>query len=228
MNQKYRHEYKYIISDTDAVILKERLKKLMTLDTHTGGKESYNIRSLYYDNYIDGCYYDNENGNDPKEKFRIRIYNGKTSRISLECKRKERGKTNKEACLISEEQCKFLMGESKQYTISELPTLARKLALLKSQQLMKPVVIVEYDRIPFVYATGNVRVTIDQSLRTSSDVAKFLTGGYSKRPIIQSGFSILEVKWDELIPDWLFQVCQLDSLVHTACSKYYYCRQYHM
>ena len=101
---KYRHEYKYPISDLEASILKQRLKGIMSLDSHVNLGGGYTISSLYFDDYQNSCYYENENGTDPREKFRIRTYNNNLDRISLECKRKERGKTLKTSCLISKKQ----------------------------------------------------------------------------------------------------------------------------
>lgn len=49
--------------------------------------------------------YDNINGNNPREKFRIRIYNADLSYIRLELKRKENGKTKKSSCRIDERLC---------------------------------------------------------------------------------------------------------------------------
>lgn len=93
---------------------------------------------------------------------------------------------------------------------------------------MHPVVIVGYERIPFIYKMGNVRVTLDMSLYSSSDVKQFLQGNFTQRPVMQTGLHLLEVKWDEYIPDVIFHACQLDNLIQTAYSKYFLCRQYHM
>ena len=93
---KYRHEYKYPISDIEAAVLKQRLKNIMSLDPHVESDGMYTIKSLYFDDYYNSCYYANENGTDPREKYRIRIYNNNFERINLECKRKERGKTLKQ------------------------------------------------------------------------------------------------------------------------------------
>ena len=67
----------------------------MQIDPHTNKERKYNIRSLYFDDYYNSCFYENENGTDPREKLRIRIYNCSSERITLECKRKEHGKTLK-------------------------------------------------------------------------------------------------------------------------------------
>lgn len=87
----WRHEYKYIISDAQLVLLRNRISGLMQPDSNIQSNGSYHIRSLYFDNIYSDCMLDNENGNDPREKFRIRIYNNSPASIKLELKQKENG-----------------------------------------------------------------------------------------------------------------------------------------
>ena len=224
---KYRHEYKYLISDVQMEILKNRISGIMSKDMHTQNGQ-YNIRSLYFDDYYNRCYYENENGTDPREKFRIRIYNHSAERIALECKRKERGKTLKTACVITKENCNILMMGMYINDIEALPTVQKKLMLDMMVLGMKPKVIVEYDRIPYVYKNGNVRVTFDTNVSSSSDISNFLNGSIKKRPIMPSGMQLMEVKFDEYLPDFIYQALQIENLQQTAYSKYYLCRKYTM
>ena len=105
---KFRHEFKYLISAAQLPLLKARVAPLLKPDPHAGEDGTYTIRSLYFDDYHDRCYYENENGTDPREKFRIRIYNHSSAKISLECKRKDHGKTLKTACPLTEAQTRLL------------------------------------------------------------------------------------------------------------------------
>ena len=89
---EYRHEYKYVCTLSDLAYVKNSLNSLMKLDTHAGESGEYTVRSLYFDDYQDSCYYDNLYGHEPREKFRIRIYNTDSTRINLELKKKQRGK----------------------------------------------------------------------------------------------------------------------------------------
>ncbi len=223
----YRNELKYIISDIEEAILTNRLSSLMKKDSHTNGEGFYTIKSLYFDNYDNEMLYDNENGVDPRGKYRIRCYNNDFNHLFLECKHKERGKVYKESCRISQEQCNgFIEGKNNEIVTSNIP-LVRSLALLCMQNGFHPVVIVEYERIPYIYKAGNVRVTIDKKLRSSSSIDSFLEVGKSSRPVMKMGTSILEVKWDNLIPDFIYSTCQLDNLFTTAFSKYAICRRLH-
>lgn len=224
--QKFRHELKYVISAGELALIRNRINHLIPLDSHVGFTGAYTIRSLYFDDLYDSCYYENENGTDPREKFRIRIYNHSTDRITLECKRKERGKTLKTSCPLTLEQTRMLMEGRILLDIANQPEVLRKLTLRMMTKRMRPVVIVEYERIPYVYKNGNVRITLDMNVSSSSSVECFLDEQIPKRPIMPMGQQLLEVKFDEYLPDFIHHNLNLHSLTQTAYSKYYLCRKY--
>lgn len=225
-NMKFRHELKYLISSAELEIIKTRVNNLLSLDSHTDSTGAYSIRSLYFDDYFNRCFYENENGTDPREKFRIRIYNHSGDRITLECKRKEHGMTNKTSCPLSEEQARILMSGKTVPDIANQPPLLRKLTLAMLQNRLHPVVIVEYDRIPYVYKNGNVRVTLDTNISSSNAVQHFLDKAIPKRPIMPTGQQLMEVKFDEYLPDFIYGNLQLNNLRQTTFSKYYLCRKF--
>ncbi len=224
--QKYRHELKYVCTASQLALLQGRLHHLIPLDPHVGENGMYNIRSLYFDDYYNKCYYENENGTDPREKFRIRIYNGSKEKISLELKKKERGKTLKLSCPLTEEQCRILMKGEVLPDSKDYPPVLQKLLLQMKTNLMKPKIIVEYDRVPYVYSLGNVRVTLDKNISSSDKIEQFLDQEIYKRPIMPAGWHVLEVKFDEFLPDYIKTTLQLDSLRQTAFSKFYLCRKF--
>ena len=173
MEDRYRNEFKYIVTDQQIILLQKRLDNLMQRDSHVRETGSYYIRSLYFDDYYNKCYYENLNGTDPREKYRIRIYNENPERISLECKRKEHGWTLKSSCPITIEQCKILLKGEPLPDIEKQPTVLRKLMMEMLGHLMKPVIIVGYDRIHYVAEQGNVRITFDINLSSSKELTKF-------------------------------------------------------
>ena len=110
--------------------------------------------------------------------------------------------------------------------IAKQPPVLQKLTVLMLTKRMRPVVIVEYDRIPYVYPNGNVRITLDTNIASSSDVGSFLDETIPKRPVMPLGQQLLEVKYDEYLPDFIYRSLQLHSLRQTAFSKYYICRKF--
>lgn len=223
---QYRHELKYIISLGDIVMIKNRINHLLLPDRHAGASGMYNIRSLYFDDYYNRCFYENENGTDPREKFRIRIYNHSADKITLECKRKERGKTLKTSCPLTIEQTKILMDGNPLPNTESQPPLLKRLTMEMLSRRLRPVVIVDYDRIPYVYKNGNVRITLDTNISSSTEISNFLSGEIGKRQVMPIGTNLLEVKYDEFLPDFIYRSLQLQNLTQTAFSKYYICRKY--
>ena len=84
-----------------------------------------------------------------------------------------------------------------------------------------------YDRSPYVYSDGNVRVTFDQNIRAGTFVEDFTKQRIVAHPIMPFNQHLLEVKFDELIPDFIYSLVQTENLRQTTYSKYYMCRRYH-
>lgn len=223
---EYRHEYKYLCSRQQMAWIRNNIQGVMHCDRNAGQEKQYVIRSLYFDDYRDSCLYDNINGNDPREKFRVRIYNHDPSYIRLELKRKEKGKTRKDSCRIDEKLCKRMMLGIPLEMGAVDADVYRKFCLWQNTRLLRPKVIVEYDREPYIYRDGNVRVTFDTNIRSGNRVEEFLDNSIVTRPVMPLNQYILEVKFDELIPDFIYSSVQAEGLRQTTYSKYYICRKF--
>lgn len=220
MGTEYRNEYKYLLSDTDALVLRNRIQNLIPLDSHSGNDGYYLIRSLYFDDQQNSCYYQGEDGVDYRNKYRIRYYNNDTSRIILEKKSKTHGMTKKVSVRISEEECRLFMK-------GEYGGNANDLVIDLKNRCYKPKVIVSYRRRAYIYTLGNVRITFDYDLTSSNMVENFLhPEKLSERPIFPIGSSLLEVKWDGFMPEFIKSVLDINSIQWTSFSKYYLCRKY--
>ena len=202
------------------MLLAGRLKNVMSQDIHQEG-DCYEIRSLYFDDLWDRCLDENEAGVDRREKYRIRIYDPRSDVIHLEIKEKNRGLTKKRACDLSREECLAIME-------GELPLNPDGRAPLNSLQLqmhcarMEPKVIIAYERTAFVHPSGNVRITFDRNIMASRNREEFLEDRVSGMvPVLPAGMHVLEVKYDEFLPDTIAQQLEIGKLRKTAFSKYY-------
>jgi len=207
-------------------IVQSRVAGMMQLDAHTNMQGTYDVRSLYFDDIYGSCYRENENGTDPREKYRIRIYNGNADRISLELKQKERGKTRKLSCPITQDQCRMLIQGEPLRSNAAYPPLLQKFLVQTRTRLLQPSVIVEYSRTPYIYRNGNVRVTMDRNISASMAFEHFLEQEIPKRPITETGIHILEVKYDKFLPDPIHNALQVNNLQYTSFSKYYLCKKF--
>lgn len=221
---KYRNELKFLCSQIELEILRGRIAPIMNQDVHQGEKGYYNIRSLYFDDYHNSCLRENESGVDNRKKFRIRIYDKNAERIQLEVKYKLRGLTRKESCPLTKEQCDALiMGTGIEYKQKYEKPL-RMLYTEMQTKNMRPVEIVEYERTAFTYRPGNVRITFDCNIAGSQHIKDFFQKKIPLMPVLPPGQHILEVKYDEFLPDFIAQVMDIGSLSRTSFSKYYICR----
>ena len=220
---KYRVEQKYIITEDNIAYLKFKLENVMPYDKHA--KDGiYRIRSLYFDDMFDSFLEDNESGNDFREKYRIRTYNNETDKIHLEIKAKELGYTAKRKEEVTVQECLDFI-EGKNWSLkSEDGWVKKKLYSLMLLRRMHPVQIVEYDRIPFVEEKGNVRVTFDKHIVGTSQIHTFFDDVIPGIPLLPTGQHILEVKYDEFLPDYIKQILNEVHVTKTAFSKYYYAR----
>ena len=228
----YRHEWKFEISETDLLILRQRLRAVARPDPHAVcGK--YVIRSLYFDNAADRALREKLDGVSRREKFRIRYYNDDTSFIRLEKKSKAGGLGKKQSAPLTAMQtldivngCTDWMAGSKEELICELYSKMRT-------QGLRPKIIVDYIREPFVFAPGkisdiapgNVRVTLDYNIRTGFNCRDFLKPDCVTIPAGEAPI-ILEVKWDSFLPDIIRDAVTLPGRRAAAFSKYAQCRIY--
>lgn len=221
----YRHELKFLVSDAELEIIRYRLKPLMRSDMHQ--KEgAYTIRSLYFDDFYDSCMRENEDGIDNRRKYRIRIYDGSDEVIKLEKKMKCRGMTRKVSTEISKADCLTYMSGRPAQLRPDSSELSKELYAEMKMKGMHPVSIVEYERTAFVEKRGNVRITFDRNISACERVGDFLEKRLQAVPLLDKSRHVLEVKYDELLPEYLSRVLEMGTLQRTAFSKYYYARNY--
>jgi len=226
MEAEYRHEYKYLVSENALTMLSFRLKGVMRKDPHAGNDGRYMIRSVYFDDVYDTCFNENASGADRHEKFRIRAYNADSSFITLELKIKEHGKTKKLSETIDEDIFRFLVyGEGTVETEKSLKNLGRKLLMEKRTRLLKPKVIIQYEREPFLYDAGNVRVTFDRFISASPHIDRMFEKNAYALPVLPENIHLLEVKWDDFLPGIIGETLKNDRLQQMSFSKYFLGRQ---
>ena len=71
-DRHYRNELKYVCSEGELQLILARIRHICPSDSHASATGTYSIRSIYFDDAQNRCFLENENGTDPREKFRIR------------------------------------------------------------------------------------------------------------------------------------------------------------
>ena len=224
MSNRYRNEQKYLLNKSDVAVLKMRLDAMMEKDPHVRDGTSYLIRSVYFDDLYNSCLHEKEDGVNFRRKWRIRIYNCSDRVIHLECKEKLGSMTHKDSITISRADVEAAIAGNIEVDKNREP-LWNDFVLQVMTKGFRPVTIVQYERVPYIWRPSNVRITIDMSLSSSELFSKFFDEDLPVRPIMARELDLLEVKYDTLLPDHLRQVLSMRHMINTSFSKYELCRR---
>lgn len=184
-------------------------------------RDRYLIRSVYFDTLDNACFYENEAGVDARHKYRIRTYDNRSNELHLEIKSKLHGYCHKDQCLISRELFDQVMNGELPAFRKDFSPVMNRFYLAIATQLLHPVAIIQYERSAFVYPQGNVRITFDRNISVSACLNDFFSPNLSAVPVQPGGKHLLEVKYDEFLPDYIAQVLELGNLQQITFSKYY-------
>ena len=220
----YRHEWKIALGPGDLFVLRQRLRAVMQPDAHAVDGR-YRIRSLYFDTPEDWALREKLDGVSRREKFRIRYYNGDTGFIQLEKKCKRGGLGWKEQTQLSERQARDIAAGRFNAVDPGGDALLGELCRKARTERLRAKTIVDYTREPFVYGPGNVRVTLDEDIRTGLSCVDFLDLDCVTVPAPDAR-PLMEVKWDAFLPDIIRDAVQLPGRQVGAFSKYAACRMY--
>ncbi len=223
---RYRVEQKYICDAKDLAVLQSRLKHLLKADNNVNAQNQYKVKSVYFDDYHHSGFFENEDGIDARNKYRIRTYNDSDAMIRLEIKEKVYAYIHKTACTLTKDQALHAIcgrGLPLLPNIHTLPAYAQMYAKTK-RDLLKPVVTVEYMREAYVLQQGNVRITLDKDITASPHTHLFFEKARGKTPLLPAGHFVLEVKYDEFLPTHIYNALNLHNMQQTAFSKYYLSR----
>lgn len=226
MQNKYRSEWKYLLNNHDLSLLKERISKVLELDSHTPVTGRYLIHSLYFDNYRNDSLYANEAGLAIKYKWRIRYYGDDLTYIVLERKEKLDGGGRKSSCKLTiDEYNSIVSGNILDIVYDTKKYLLKELAVDMLKNGYHPEIIIDYERIAYVEEISNVRITFDMKISASNELDKFLVNDYTKFYIMPSNMNLLEVKFDHILPSYIKNILELNKMNQTSFSKYYFGRK---
>ena len=219
---RLRHEEKHQVNLREALVLSRRLEKLFPRDPHAGPEGSYQVVSLYYDDPYDTALRQKLDGVNRREKFRLRYYGKEPAFFKLEKKYKVKGLCGKGSCRLSREEGERLLRRDFAFLLEKEEPLAREF-YAKLRRGLAPKTVVRYTREAFLYAPGNVRVTLDGDIRAGAP-ERFLIP--QKLLPALGGLVVVEVKYDAFLPEIVKLAVQVPNRQGTACSKYALCRRY--
>ncbi len=203
----------------------------MNLDPHVQNNYDYEVRSLYFDSNFQHSFFEKKNGIAVRKKLRIRFYpdfaNSEGDFAFIEIKKKVNDNVSKSRLFVplaiavkildenSEEALNFYNTASNQdkHTMKEIWWLNKRYNL-------KPACIVCYKRRPFLSKFEKTfRLTFDTNVMVRNYNLDLRFGGGSKY-IIPPGICIMEVKFNNYIPNWAIKILQNNNCLQYKISKF--------
>ncbi len=221
--KRLRHELKFIINEGTYRVLRARLSPLTVPDAYGGGV-GYRVTSLYFDDLYASGYLDKLNGVLNRRKFRVRCYDLDPSHITLEAKHKDGEYVYKISDAMTKEQYKALLSGDCSFMSAYDGEESAFGEFYRSDRLvsLKPKVIVDYFRDALIYPFGNVRITFDKKLSTCYNTIDMFDKDAFFSPVFDREI-ILEIKYDDYLPDSIEQALKGLNAPRLSVSKYVIC-----
>lgn len=217
----FRSEKKYEIDLQTESNLVKRLQMLMDEDPHNG-LSGYMVRSLYFDGFYDGDYFDKVDGLEYRKKIRLRIYSPSDQTAKLEIKEKRGSAQLKSSLIVSKDVAEQLIQGNYSPLLLLDNDVATRAYCIMTEHFYRPRCIVEYDRKAFIHHANDIRITLDSNLRSSSDPSLFFSQNPVLHPVLMN--PVLEVKFNGFLLSYIRDAVNLADLPEQAVSKYEHCR----
>lgn len=217
-----RFERKYRCTYPQYYTLINALRPYLSRDLYTDRSKAnrYLVRSLYYESPDYQIFFEKIGGNANRAKFRIRTYGdsaSKTPDIRVEIKIRRANLTQKFGTLIRVEDYQHF-SMSRHWNNLDDPVLEEfeRMVHLKNLQ---PKILVEYQREGFFTRDGEeIRITFDHELQTAATRTLFPDQVFWQQPLEPK--VVLEIKHQNMLPDWLIKIIKQQGLRIVANSKF--------
>lgn len=218
----YRNEWKYVIGQAEKEVLKLRMKQVFQMDPNAGDS-GYMIRSLYFDDYWDSAFEEKEAGVFARKKYRVRIYNCSDKSIKLERKKKAGSYIYKESAPLTREELGRILSGDYGFLLKSSVPLLQEFYVECVSHMLRPRVIVDYEREPYIMEAGTVRLTFDSHVRAAVMKNDIFDPDLPAIETMEPGRLIMEVKFTEFLPQLVRELLPPRASEFTAVSKYVLC-----
>jgi len=203
----------------------------MRLDSHATNNYDYEVRSLYFDSNFHHSFLEKLDGIAIRRKLRIRYYPDFTKNDEkfafIEIKKKINENVAKSRVYVPlENALKILKGNNNkakafydEASAQDKNTL-KEIWFLYKRYNLKPACIVTYKRQPFLSKFEKTcRITFDTNVMVRNYNLDLNFGGGSKF-IVPAGICIMEIKFNNYIPNWAIKILQKNNCLQYKISKF--------
>jgi hypothetical protein len=220
---KFRHELKYLINYRDHALIRSRLKSLLSSDANVDSDGSYTVRSLYFDDIYNRAYNDKYAGVLRRSKHRIRIYNQSDRVIKFERKNKTGQYNLKQTASMTKEQFYDVLQGNYGSLLESSSNLLKVFYHECVSNLMRPRVVVDYEREPYIMEAGDVRITFDKHIRAGVEGFDIFDDEMPMIETLDPGLLVMEVKFTEFLPNIIRKIMPNQAADYTEVSKFILC-----
>ncbi len=216
-----RRERKHLADAAEIAVIRSRLARLLRPDPH-GRDGVYHVRSLYLDTPRRDAVFEKLGGVRDRHKWRLRIYDRRDDRIRLERKVRRDRWVRKDAVVIDRDTAdRVIRGLA---PLHHVHPLVRALAVEQRAVGLRSAVIVEYLRQAWIHRVGDVRITLDQRLRSGGWRLDLFAPDPPVIPVLDGPRrTIVEIKHTRWLPAHLEAMLPPSLPAADALSKYVLC-----
>ncbi|PIS04811.1 MAG: hypothetical protein COT81_04665 [Candidatus Buchananbacteria bacterium CG10_big_fil_rev_8_21_14_0_10_42_9] len=222
-----RYEFKYYLPKAKADKLIPTLLKYMAWDPYIQATDQdfYQVNSLYFDSPDYGCFWDKESGIVDRKKLRFRYYNNLTlgvTPIFAEIKRKNDALAIKDRIKLTADQAaRENFDNSLRQLLRQDPEdmFLSELLWFKQRNSMQPKLFISYDRKALISKRDQrFRVTFDYNIKARRQ--HDLNDVHGRLVEVYPEGTVLELKYNNILPVWFHKIIQKYQLQRLAYSKY--------
>lgn len=158
-----------------------------------------------------------------RAKYRLRCYNYDDSYIVFEKKSRRGLYCQKHSVRVDGRLADALISGDRKALYDAQKPLLTEFAALCATGHYKPCVLLDYDRTAFTYPISDVRITLDLNLRSAPFKTNFYNDLCGMIPIYPEGEQLMEVKFNEFLPDFIADLLSDIPKTLIANSKYTLC-----
>jgi len=215
-----RYEIKYCIPPEVRSALEPQLRAHMQLDPHGRYERGrYQVHSLYFDSPDWGAYHEKIAGLFRRRKLRLRFYDDRFEPLLLEVKGRMNNIVVKERLALNERRCDLVVRGLRVHEEERDPVMQTYNRYATNYEVRPKLLIVYWRKAYVAPLQANLRITFDTHITVQRRTR--LDGPDGVRyPVMHPGVTVLEIKFEHVMPEWVDQFVKRFSLVNRPVSKY--------
>jgi hypothetical protein len=228
--QASRFEQKYIISEEQALQIRDFVRSYLELDENGVGKPNYSypVHSLYLDSDDLKLYWTTINGDKNRFKLRLRFYNNNPDTpVFFEIKKRMNNCIMKQRGGVRRDSVDWLLAghiPEQGHMVSKDPKhlmALQNFCRMMQQIRAKPKAHIAYFREAYVpHDDNSARLTMDREVRAEPELTARLSTKMEQPVLVWGRDVVLELKFTNRFPDWFRQLVRIFGLRQCGAAKY--------